>query len=83
MTQKDLQLISVNPALAQRQLKLCEICGAKQAINDIEKRNLTHLEGKVHKGFEIIRREVERLQGRQDQIYVRLRIEREKALEGG
>jgi hypothetical protein len=57
---------------------LCEICGAKQAINDIEKRNLTHLEGKVHKGFEVIRKEIERLCGRLEQISMRMKILGEK-----
>lgn len=32
-------------------IKICEICGAIQTINDTEKRIQTHLEGKIHQGF--------------------------------
>jgi hypothetical protein len=42
-------------------MKVCDICGAMQAINDTEKRNQTHLEGKVHTGFALLRKELDKL----------------------
>ena len=38
-------------------LKICEICGALQAINDTEKRIIAHMEGKLHTGFKVLREE--------------------------
>jgi hypothetical protein len=61
-------------------LKLCEICGAKQSINDIEKRNISHLEGKMHKGFEIIRKERERLKNKLESLLLNLRIKQEERI---
>lgn len=59
---KDDQLIlAQNPTLANKHMKVCEICGAMQAINDTETRNQNHLEGKVHTGFALLRKEVEEL----------------------
>jgi len=71
-------LIAVNPTLAQKQMKICEVCGAKQAINDVEKRNLTHLDGKLHKGFETIRKEIERLNKRLETVLLNIEILKEK-----
>lgn len=82
-TQKDLELIAVNPSLAQKQMKICEICGAKQAINDIEKRNLTHLDGKLHKGFATIRKEIDRLKLQLEKVILQIEVMNEKKRKEG
>ena len=51
-----------------RQMKVCEICGAMQALNDTEKRSQAHLEGKLHAGFAILRRELEMLKNRREEL---------------
>jgi len=53
---------------ANRHMKVCDICGAMQAINDTEKRALAHLEGKLHTGFAILRRELEILKKRREEL---------------
>lgn len=37
-------------------MKVCEICGAFLVVGDTEKRTASHLEGKQHIGFELIRK---------------------------
>ena len=49
-------------------MKVCEICGAMQAINDTEKRTQIHLEGKLHTGFAVLRKELEKLHKRKEEI---------------
>lgn len=49
-------------------MKVCEICGALQAINDTERRMQTHLEGKLHTGFAILRKEHASLKNRKDKV---------------
>ena len=39
-----------------------------QAINDTEKRTQIHLEGKLHTGFAVLRRELEKLRKRKEEI---------------
>lgn len=39
-----------------------------QAINDTEKRMQIHLEGKLHTGFAVLRRELEKLRKRKEDI---------------
>ena len=34
----------------EKQMRVCEICGAMQSLTDTEKRLTTHLEGKLHAG---------------------------------
>ena len=48
--------------------KVCEICGAMQAINDTEKRTQIHLEGKLHTGFAVLRKELDKLRKRKEEI---------------
>ena len=38
-SKQDLEILAENPTLASKHMKVCEICGAMQAINDTEKRN--------------------------------------------
>ncbi len=37
-------------------MKVCDICGAFLVVGDTEKRTASHLEGKQHIGFELIRK---------------------------
>ena len=67
-TKDDLIIMAENPNLAAKQMKVCEICGAMQAINDTEIRNQNHLEGKVHKGFGFLRKEIDRLTKRKEML---------------
>jgi len=57
-----------NLGAANRQMKVCEICGAMQALNDTEKRSQAHYEGKLHTGFAILRKELDNLKKRRDEL---------------
>lgn len=70
--------IAENPMLAEKQMKLCEVCGAMQAINDMEKRNLTHLDGKLHKGFAKLRSEVKLMKKQYESVLLEIEVLREK-----
>lgn len=78
-TKADLMIVAVNPNLASKQMKICEVCGAKQSINDMEKRNLSHLEGKLHTGFQIIRTDYEKLKKRLEMVQIAIEVKREEA----
>ena len=73
---QDLWLLAENPTLAKKQMKVCEICGAMQAINDTEVRNQNHLEGKVHTGFALLRSELEELKKRKEMLKLLVTAER-------
>jgi hypothetical protein len=77
-TKEDLKVVAENPALAAKQMKVCEICGAMQAINDTEVRNQNHLEGKVHTGFALLRKELEQLKKRKDILKLLSNAERKE-----
>ncbi len=59
-------------------IKICEVCGAIQTINDTEKRIQMHLEGKIHQGFLRLRTEIETLKIRLEIIQSRLDKDKEK-----
>jgi LUC7 N_terminus len=63
---EDLITLAENPTMVAKQMKVCEVCGAMQATNDTEKRNQTHLEGKVHTGFLKLRAELAKLDRRKE-----------------
>jgi RNA-binding protein Luc7-like 2 len=63
---EDLTTLAENPTMVAKQMKVCEVCGAMQATNDTEKRNQTHLEGKVHTGFLKLRAELAKLERRKE-----------------
>ena len=63
---EDLVTLAENPTMVAKQMKVCEVCGAMQATNDTEKRNQTHLEGKVHTGFLKLRAELAKLERRRE-----------------
>ena len=75
-TKQDLIILAENPTLAAKQMKVCEICGAMQAINDTEVRNQNHLEGKVHTGFAFLRNEIDRLTKRKEMLKLILQNDR-------
>jgi hypothetical protein len=75
-TKDDLIILAENPVLAQKQMKVCDICGSMQAINDTEVRNANHLDGKVHKGFALLRKEIDVLTKRRDMLNLILRDEK-------
>jgi hypothetical protein len=64
-------------------MKICEICGAKQSINDLEKRNLSHLEGKLHQGFQIVRTEYENLKKRAEMVELNIEVRKEEIKRNG
>lgn len=45
---------------------ICEICGAMQSATDTERRTVSHLDGKQHKGFTAIRKCIEDLKSHKD-----------------
>ena len=46
-----------NPLInKERQMKVCQVCGALQSITDTDKRLTMHLEGKLHTGYAKIRK---------------------------
>jgi len=57
-----------NPLGNNKEMKVCEICGALQTVNDTEKRLQTHLDGKIHKGFEKMREEIIKLRIQKEEI---------------
>lgn len=81
-TKEDLRILADNPTLAAKQMKVCEICGAMQAINDTEIRNQNHLEGKVHTGFALLRTELENLRKRKEILKLYTNAERKERHRG-
>lgn len=75
---EDLIVLAENPVLAAKQMKVCEICGAMQAINDTEVRNQNHLEGKVHTGFAILRKELAQLRKQREILKLISSTQKEK-----
>lgn len=73
---EDLVTLAENPTMVAKQMKVCEICGAMQATNDTEKRNQTHLEGKVHTGFLKLRGELEKLERRKEVLKLNAHTQR-------
>lgn len=64
---EDILRISENPnSINSKNMRVCEICGAMQTVIDTDKRVVTHLEGKLHTGFNILRKEYEVLKERRE-----------------
>ena len=62
----------------EKQMKVCEICGAMQSSKDNEKRLLTHVEGKLHSGYLKIRKYLEALKKRKEDRKKREKLLKEK-----
>jgi uncharacterized phage infection (PIP) family protein YhgE len=62
----ELMKMAENPTMIAKQQKVCDICGAVQALNDTARRDETHLNGKIHLGFKKLRDELKNLQKRRE-----------------
>lgn len=82
-TKEDLYLVALNQNLAAKQMKICEVCGAKQSVNDLEKRNLSHLDGKLHVGFQTIRTEYDNLKKRLEMVELTIEVRKEEMKRSG
>jgi hypothetical protein len=61
----ELLMMSEHPLMAkEKQMKVCEVCGAMQSLQDNEKRLQTHIEGKLHTGYLRIREHLDILRRR-------------------
>jgi hypothetical protein len=53
----ELEALSDNTILPkERNMKVCEVCGALQSTTDTDKRLVMHLEGKLHTGYLKVRK---------------------------
>ena len=78
--QKD-ELLSMNehPLMyKEKQMKVCEVCGAMQSAQDNEKRLQTHIEGKLHSGYLKIRQELDILRKRKLERKRKMEEEKQK-----
>jgi len=50
------------------QMKICEVCGGMQTTTDLDRRAQMHYEGKIHTGFAILRRELEVLKKKREEL---------------
>jgi hypothetical protein len=81
----ELMVMSEHPLMTkEKQMKVCEVCGAMQSLQDNEKRLQTHMEGKLHTGYLKIREHLDILRRRkldrklrQDEEKDRERIQKE------
>ena len=39
-------------------MKVCDICGAFLVVGDTDKRTASHLDGKQHQGFDLLRKTI-------------------------
>lgn len=75
----ELNTLSEHPLmLKEKQMKVCEVCGAMQSLQDNEKRLLVHIEGKLHTGYAQIREKLEQLRRRKLERKLRMDEEKEK-----
>jgi hypothetical protein len=72
-------MMSEHPLMAkEKQMKVCEVCGAMQSLQDNEKRQQTHVEGKLHTGYLRIREHLDILRRRKLDRKFRLEEEKER-----
>lgn len=50
-----------------RSMKVCDVCGALQAMTDTDKRLVMHLEGKLHTGYLKIRKVLSELKAKREE----------------
>lgn len=76
----ELTNMTENPLLQnERQMHICDVCGAMQSVNDTEKRLTIHLEGKLHTGYALIRKTLAEIKQSRDE-YRKLK-EKEREIE--
>lgn len=51
----------------ERNMKVCEVCGALQSTTDTDKRMVMHLEGKLHTGYLKIRKVLNELKQKREE----------------
>lgn len=56
----------------EKSMKVCEVCGALQATTDTDKRMIMHLEGKLHTGYQKVRKVLNELKLKKEE-YRRIR----------
>lgn len=77
LQKNELNQMSEHPLMIkEKQMKVCEVCGALQSLQDNEKRLITHMEGKLHTGYAKIREYLDMI--RRKKIERKMRIEEEK-----
>jgi len=59
---------NISSGLNSPQMKVCECCGALLVLNATEEKVKAHLEGKLHTGFMILRKELETLKKRSEDL---------------
>ena len=62
----------------EKQMKVCEVCGAMQSTQDNEKRLQTHVEGKLHSGYLKIRKYLDLLRRRKLERKQKMEEQRQK-----
>jgi len=64
----ELSNMSENPLMQnEKQMHICEVCGAMQSLTDTDKRLTIHLEGKLHSGYALIRKTLVEIKQRRDE----------------
>lgn len=77
---KEYMIMSEHPLMVKEKLmKVCEVCGAMQSLQDNEKRLQTHIEGKQHTGYLKIREYLDLL--RRKKLDRKYRADEEKVRE--
>jgi hypothetical protein len=75
----EINMMTEHPLMIkEKQMKVCEVCGAMQSMQYNEKRLLTHVEGKLHTGYAMIREHLEMLRRRKLERKLRLDDEKER-----
>ena len=57
-------VIDNNLEKKDKNMKVCEVCGALQSASDTDKRLTMHLEGKLHTGYLKIRKKLQELKSK-------------------
>lgn len=63
---EDLKLSGVHNST--KKMKTCAVCGATQAFSDTERMIQAHIDGKIHQGFAKLRKGIEELKRRKEDL---------------
>ena len=75
----ELNLMSEHPLMIkEKQMKVCDVCGALQSLQDNEKRLQTHIEGKLHTGYSRIREYLDVIRRKKHDRKMRIEEEKER-----
>mmetsp|Transcript_44951 Transcript_44951/g.43529 ORF Transcript_44951/g.43529 Transcript_44951/m.43529 type:complete len:115 (+) Transcript_44951:490-834(+) len=79
MQKSEIEALSDNTMLPkEKNMKVCEVCGALQATTDTDKRMIMHLEGKLHTGYQKVRKVLSELKQKREEYKKIREIERAK-----